>query len=68
MLKHTHSHLKRNGYNPVFYNYLNENNKDQDLLIQIMLKRLSPNYRNTYNKIIFYDNHTKEVYKQVIEH
>ncbi|XRE42368.1 hypothetical protein ACIVBQ_000572 [Tenacibaculum discolor] len=66
MLKNGNNHLKLNQgngrlVNPVWYNHLSKNNKSTQILINAMSRRFKDSiYATVSNKVIFYDNKTKE--------
>ena len=66
LLKNGNSHLKyktsHTTYaNPVWYNHLSKNNKTINTLINSMYKRFQKSkYANATNKLMFFDNQTKQ--------
>ncbi|CAL2095491.1 conserved protein of unknown function [Tenacibaculum sp. 190524A02b] len=66
LLKNGNNHLKyersNGGFsNPVWYNHLSKNNKTVNTLVTAMFRRFQTSiYANVTNKVIFYDNETKE--------
>lgn len=67
LLKNKQQHLKLVGptgkrSNPVWYNYLSKNRKPDDNLMRTMFRRFLScgKYTAVTNKVIFYDNQTKE--------
>lgn len=71
MLKNKQQHLKYIGSNgklnnPVWYNFIKYNNKKNDFIIKGMTRRfLVSEYAAVTNKIIFYDNKTKQLLRTI---
>ncbi|WP_348716379.1 hypothetical protein [Tenacibaculum sp. 190130A14a] len=66
LLKNGNNHLKyrtaNNSYaNPVWYNHLSKNNKPVNTLVNAMYKRFQKSkYTGVTNKLMFYNNQTKQ--------
>lgn len=66
MLKNGNTHLKykqtKGIYaNPAWYNHFSKNSKPTNVIINGMYKRfLKSKYANVTNKLMFYDNQTKQ--------
>ncbi len=72
LLKYDCKHLKLVGYNgrlinPVWYSHLSKNNKPKDKIIDPMIARFKKclTYNNSVNKIMFYDNQTKDLIREI---
>lgn len=72
LLKNGNNELKyfKNGeyYSPVWYSYLSKNKKPFSNIIEKMYNRFQKDskYKNSTNKLIFYNNRTKEVLKEFL--